>query len=932
MGKTYLAETVAEELGRPFKRFDMSGYSGHEESFSLAGAHKSYKDAHPGILTDFVAQHPESILLFDEIEKAHLNTIHLFLQIMDAGRLEDKFTEKSVDFSSVIIIFTTNAGKALYEDPNRTGVQAANAIWHRKTVLDALGTEVDQRTGRPFFPEAICSRMATGYPVMFNKLGVAELERISFMALDRMSDIVEKSIGKKLTLGPLVPMCLLLREGVQTDARTLTSQIQLFIKEEIFKFALLFKQERLDPILRDSDTVQIDIDPEGSTSESINEVLIGDDNPSILIITDDYVSETWRPHFSQFNVTWANELHDVNSILESQMIDMVLLDIWVGQETRLQHTEISNKTVYQFDYIPGGAQDIAQGQEILRNIHEKHPAIPCLLLSFKKKDSAQPTVDDELFLACAKSGGARGIVETSFLSAETEGWENDCHDLTSEILEKAHQLRRERTVMQLGKERKSLSFDTVPELVNGTIRIRLRDLRFRQTLMATDVNSVLQDYERPALSFNDVYGASAAKMELEYIVNWLRNPRDLKNRGLRAPKGILLYGYPGTGKTMLARALAGESNVAFLQTAATSFVTKWQGSGPENVRALCERARRYAPAIIFIDEIDAIGKKREGMRGGSDSAAEQTLNALLVEMDGFQGGGESPVIIVAATNLVESLDGALRRRFDREIEVDRPDKNARLSYLQKRMCGKKETAVSLKVLERIAGQSANMTIAELEKVIELAGRIAATNGTDVSDKLLEEAFERIRMGDAKATQDLKTLERIARHEAGHCLAGWLVGEKPVQVTIVGRGNAGGYVEREADEGKIIYTKKELENLIFLTMAGRAAEIVYYGEELGLSSGAGGDLKAATRYAERMVLEFGMSDEIGPVSFDGIRLGDGPFSQDLMNAIKQIVKSQLIKSIDELNRHKHYLDNLVSGLLEKNRLTTPELIEILSGIE
>jgi cell division protease FtsH len=928
VGKTFLAEKVAEQLKRPFRRFDMSGYSGHDESFSLVGAHKSYKDAHPGMLTDFVRNNPNAILLFDEIEKAHLNTIQYFLQILDAGRLEDKFYESSVDFSHVIVIFTTNAGKTLYEDPNRTGVQTTNALWHRKTILDALESEIDHRTGKPFFPAAICSRMAAGYPVMFNKLGVAELEKIGQIALHRMSVIVEKAIGKKLSIGPLVPLCLLLREGVQTDARMLTSQIELFVKEEIFRFSLLFRQERLNKIMEECDQIYIDVDKTFALSENVNDVFQGKENPEVLVLTEDYLADMWKEKLQGVNITWSNDLHDIIHILTSKQIDVVLLDLWVGQNVISQKNELSNRTVYQFDYVPGGATDIAHGQEILRSIRAKFPDIPCLLLSFKEKDRDQATVDDELFLACNKSGGARGIIETSFLSTDMDGWKEESQILQEKIMEYSQRLWRERCVEQLGKERKTLFFKTVPEVSDKTIRIRLRDLRFEQTLLATDINAILQDFERPSVKFSDVYGADVAKTELDYIVRWLKNPRDYIGRGLKNPRGILLYGYPGTGKTMLARALAGESNVAFLQTSATGFVTKWQGSGPENVRKLFEQARRYAPAIIFIDEIDSIGKRREGARGGSDSAAEQTLNALLVEMDGFSTNKTNPVIVVAATNLVGLLDDALRRRFDREIEVDRPDRDARSAYLKKRLLVKEQGGITEITIERIAGQSAGMTIAELERIIELSGRMAVDSETIINDSILEEAFERIRMGDAKITKNEEALKRIARHEAGHCLAGWLRGECPVQVTIVGRGNAGGYVERQSDEEKILYTKTELEDLIFQAMAGRAAEIIYYGDEQGLSSGAGADLRNATRYANRMVSEYGMSSEIGQVVIEHSQGADSGLSIEITHAVRKIIENQLERGIKELQSNKDPLDLLVSSLLAKNRLTTSELEKIL----
>jgi cell division protease FtsH len=446
-------------------------------------------------------------------------------------------------------------------------------------------------------------------------------------------------------------------------------------------------------------------------------------------------------------------------------------------------------------------------------------------------------------------------------------------------------------------------------------------LRLVQALEAQDVGAVLEAVERPTIDFAEVYGAAVAKAELQFIVRWLRDPGRYKLLGLRAPRGILLYGAPGTGKTLLARALAGESQVAFLATVATQFVTLWQGSGPQNVQALFERARRYAPTIVFIDEIDAIGRQRIG----STRASEETLNALLTEMDGFRTVPHKPVIVLAATNLVELLDGALRRRFDREIEVDKPDRVARQRYLQQRLS---RSPISALLIERLAAQSAGMTIADLDRVLAQAGRIAVGKGTPIDEAILEEAFERLRLGEARATPDAETLRRLARHEAGHCLLGWLGGQRPLQVSLLGRGHVGGYVEHEAEEGRVLYTQGELEARIRQVMGGRAAEILYYGEREGLSIGAADDLRLATQHAERMVRELGMAEGIGPLSLTPEQVVTGPLAIEVMRAMRDILQGQLDKALEELRANREVLDTLVEQLMAKNQLTRDELEMVL----
>ena len=246
VGKTYLAEQGASFLGRPFRRFDMSAFSGHQQNESLVGMAKSYHGAHPGTLTEFVEKNPDAVLLFDEIEKSHLNTIQLFLQILDAGTLEDKYHERNVSFRDTTIVFTTNAGRRLYDRPNESGVHAANAAFHRRTILDALGNEKDPRTGEPCFPASICSRLATGHPVLFNYLRVNELERVVQTELFRAAGLLERQYFKRIIFDELLPICLVLREGARADARTLRSQAETFVKTEIFKFCQLFETDRLE--------------------------------------------------------------------------------------------------------------------------------------------------------------------------------------------------------------------------------------------------------------------------------------------------------------------------------------------------------------------------------------------------------------------------------------------------------------------------------------------------------------------------------------------------------------------------------------------------------------------------------------------------------------------------------------------------------------
>lgn len=932
VGKTFLAETGAKVLARPFLRLDMSGYADAMGVIQLVGAQRSYQAAKPGKLTGFVAKNPDAILLFDEIEKAGLDVIHLFLQLLDNGSLEDKHTEQNVDFKDTIVIFTTNAGKSLYED----GLTAGTAL-HRRTILSALEQEVDPRTRKPFFPQAICSRIATGYPVMFNRLGVTDLVQIAAKEMDRVGKLFEAAHGKTFIVDPAVSLCLLLREGAKTDARTIRSQAENFCKSEFFNLLRHMSADHLQNALEKTRRIHFFLDEEDNPDATADNAVLRQvfrpaGKPRVLAAARADVTAVLKK-VTTAEIDFASDMDTAKTILAATNVDLILIDPWL-EEPDMPAALNLGMTVAYFDKAPIAAKSLRRGIELLRMLHELPESPPVYLLSLAATAGDDVSVDDELMISAARYG-SRGVLSITtggsdrFDPAGGICSEGELRRFEAKLEETTVRLRREQAAAELGSQGKVLVFDTSPGIFSEgeELAIRLRNLRLMNAPAADDVGGLIGESERPAMSFHDVFGADQAKAELRHIVDWLKNPRKFASLGLKPPKGVLLYGSPGTGKTLLARALAGESDAAFIVESATSFVTKYQGSGPENVRNLFARGRRYAPSILFIDEIDAIGKKREGT--GFNRAQEETLNAVLTEMDGFSSSASKPVIVIAATNLMDKLDPALVRRFDREVEVDKPDKSARMAFLRKRLASGLHCKVSETVMERIARQSAGDTIANLERAIRMAGRRAAQTGGVITDAVMEEAFETMRMGDSKGTApDQETLLRIARHEAGHCLVGWLQGDRPMQITIVARGRAGGYVEREAREDKMIYTKKELENSIRQTMAGRAAEMIYYGDEDGLSTGVGSDLQQATRVADSMVRHYGMTTSLGQVALGDDLMRDGPLAMSVVKAKEQVVAEQLAKSRAILEANRGVMDMLVEKLMEKNRLTREDLEKIL----
>jgi cell division protease FtsH len=926
VGKTFLAELGAEALNRPFKRFDMSSFSDHQQYMELVGFAPSYQAAKPGNLTGFAAENPNAIFLFDEIEKAHLTTIHLFLQILDAGRLEDKFTSQTVSFKDTIIIFTTNSGASLYDRPNQTGITTANSSFHRRTILDALKTE-KTHTGQPAFPAAICSRMATGYPILFNHLGINELERIARAEINRVIKLLERQYYKVIAFDDFLPLALVLREGANLDARTLRAQSGTFIQSELFKLTELYTPRRLERSWKNIDTVLFSFEMDKTSDSHLTNIIKQNHRPKVMLLSNPELVELYTAEVKEVDWLLAADTQTAMQLLAGEDVDMVLLDIWIGRPVP---GNIASTSVSGFDFVPLGARALAEGQALLRALHERLPGVPVYILSLVQPGSEAGSVDEGLLQACIFNGGARGLFTTAFTNTQTSHWEDERDQFVRRIFEISNHLAREKSVRALVQERKVVNFETTPAIdrVQRQITIRLRNLRLTQAIESSDVGEVVENIERPNICFADVFGADSAKEALQFVVEWLREPRRYAALGVRPPRGILLTGLPGTGKTMLARALAGESDVAFLVASGTDFVTIWQGSGPQNIRDLFARARRYAPAIVFIDEIDAIGKKRMGLGGGNRSE-ESTLNALLTEMDGFGGPTLRPVIVLSATNLASQLDEALLRRFDREIEVLPPDRPARAAFLAHELLDRSFSLVTLPTVESIAARSAGLTISDLKRITNEAAIMAARCASQLTDQILEEAFEKVRMGEASKAPDPVTLERIARHEAGHALIGWYMGIPVAQITIVGRGSAGGYVEPEAQEEKIIYTRKDLEAMICQAMGGRAAEILYYGEEEGLSTGLASDLRQASAWARRMIREFGMSEEVGLIYIDEQSLREGQIAAQVNSAAEKIVHAQLDRAIDLLTTHRLHIDALSTELLARNRLLKKDLERIVA---
>ena len=437
--------------------------------------------------------------------------------------------------------------------------------------------------------------------------------------------------------------------------------------------------------------------------------------------------------------------------------------------------------------------------------------------------------------------------------------------------------------------------------------------------------------QKVKVRFSDVAGAEEEKQELVEVVEFLKDPRKFIDLGARIPAGVLLEGPPGTGKTLLAKAVAGEANVPFFSISGSEFVEMFVGVGASRVRDLFENAKKNAPAIIFIDEIDAVGRQRGTGMGGGHDEREQTLNQLLVEMDGFEG--TEGVIVIAATNRSDVLDPALLRpgRFDRQILVGRPDVKGREAILKVHARNKKlAKEVDLKV---IAQQTPGFSGAELENLLNEAALVAARRDKKAIDKLdVDEAHDRVIAGPAKKDRAISEKERkmVAFHEAGHTIVGMVLSDARVvhKVTIVPRGRAGGYAIMLPKEDRFLMTKKELFEQVVGLLGGRAAEEFIFNEK---TTGASNDFEQATEIVRSMITEYGMYDELGTVQYEGnhqVFIGrdygqtkaySDQVAFEIDNAVRSIMKEAYAQALQILEEHKDQLTLIAEKLLELETL-------------
>lgn len=905
VGKTLLAQSFAEfitaECGQKaaLLRLDMGGYGGHQNFEGLFGAEAFYKGSKFGVLTGFVDRHPNAVIVLDEVEKAHVNTHNALLAMLDSGFVFDKALDKMVDFRGCWVIATTNLGQDLLglDDPgavtiNRTAMaaDAVDFLARAKRSQYSHGEQMHE----PALPAAFVSRLARG--------GVACLRALS---PSKMVDIAKSAFGRppagtQFAVEDSAALLFLLSLLPDLDARRLTGRVTAWMSELLSDGVAAaapaaFKGEVLSVQVRAGQDAAEWLADAARTHRL--RVLVIDDDPHIVDLLNCALLA------SVASLQRLDPQEDPSRALSRIQADVVLLDA----------------SIYAADNSP----DVSQAMAILDRLRGEFPSVPVVLYSERPEDRAGRL---DALDALAAGGGITAYLP--LVGSRTELF--DEAGFVNRLSGILAALQQDRLVNDLSRRRKSLKFRVQHAEADGALVAEMANPVVQTVTRADDAAAAIRFAGIPAERFADVVGLERAKERLQQVLGWLRAPGTLGAFGVSPPRGYLLAGPPGTGKTLLARAFAGEAGLPFLALAASELRSRWHGESEQRVRDLFAMARRYAPALVFIDEIDEIALSREQYDANGFSGV---LNQLLACLDGFHRD-DRPVFVLAATNHAQRLDSALLRpgRFDEVVPVELPGRSARRRLFELRFGALGVTGVNI---DRLTEGTSGMSPAAIDRIVREAVYATAARGEAMpTDTDFEAARRLVRFGASSRTIEVSPSERrnTAYHEAGHAVAmHHLDPSRRIDfLTILPdeRGALGFVAFDDGDEvSSLSYAR--LRRQMIVAMAGRAGELLIDDTPENLSAGASTDLAQATRLAYLAITRYGFDRGIGPLGIGGAgdSLGSA-WAHDVKNAAQRWLNEAQVAAIELLQDRRGEVERVAQALLMAESLTGQELKDLL----
>ena len=896
----------------------MSEYAHHSDFHGLVGFESTWRDSKEGTLTSFVSEHEDAVLIFDEIEKAHLNTIHQFLSILEGGYVRDLYTETDVDFTHTTVIFTTNAGRKFYEENRDMAISAIP----ESTIIDALKND-KHPNGTPVMPTEILSRLSKGGIIGFDHMNPAKLVPIIKNGMEKAAQIVNSTMDMECEYdASLLPYLFLYHMGGNLDARVAAARSENFVKESVFRVSERVGEDSKEfkKAAKNKDKIRIRFEVE--ENDIARELTQPNELSNLLVVCNTVDRTKIRPQNKEYQCYYVyaekkgeNYQEYIRQQVRDHKIDAILVDPFMREVKAEQPLEgLSNKETIGIQVIDWLSEQDA------------FPPVYCLemnkhYISFVDRQELQQR-------------GVKGII--SLMDAKNQ------KERTAVIRNLCYELFLSGKLERLNSRGRALEFETGHRIESSDdaaeITIRLHDFKLVRSMDTEARELFFEGGSENKDSFDSVVGGDNAKEELIRFVKFIKDPEMYKRSGQQISKGILMYGPPGSGKTKLARALASEADCPFISATGTQFIR-----GEKSLTDVFRVARKYAPSIVFIDEIESFA-----MDSRVGAQYPEILKQLLTEMDGFDKSGK-PVFVIAATNAGKApnlgerniyLDEALLRRFTKKVYMKWPDRKDRIKFMEIKKEELKDRQYNFNLLtdadiEDFADLTAGTSLSEIQNVLELAIGRAAERDEKLMLDLLTTCFEEFVYGEERKYAK-EQIRNTAIHEAGHAFMGFYCDEgagsrfAPEYATIIARGGYLGMVRQKTDESRAGYSKNELLKLIRIKLAGRAAEIVFADkEEDGLTTGASNDLESATDIAAEIISSFGMEDGF-LAALPMEMMMKSAMAPQYYAKLNSIIQREMDATITVIRENKDKVEALADALLDRSRLDTDEMKKIIQG--